>query len=119
MTTKILSIKYYGPYWSPTRTEAVVDSLTDFIFNVRALIEDNVEAIAILKDEQIIAVWLNEPDVDSDGDSFYEVAPEYQGQQYVLYRRDEPGFWNTILFNFGIKYIPEGAGCTAKRYIHA
>ena len=105
MTTKVLSVKTYGPYWTPDRTEVEVNSLSELIYCVRGLFEERVDAIAILKEDQVTAVWACEPGIDCDCDGFYELASAYPGQDYELYRRDERSFWTIVLYNFGIKSV--------------
>lgn len=116
MTTQILSSTYSGPYWSASKTSNEVNSISDFIFVIRGLFEDSVDAIAIIENEQITGMWLREPGIDWDQDGYYEMKAAYPGQEYVLYRPDDSGFWNYVLYNFGIKYIPKDVSCVAKRF---
>lgn len=114
MTATILSYKDCGPIWKPDRAELQADSLTEFIKRVRSCFEDQVNAVAIIKNGVATAMWLAEPDIDCDSDGFYEVKPAYPGQEYVLYTEDDHSFWNLIAGYFGSRYIPSDVGFIAK-----
>ena len=108
MTITILSEQYCGPYYARSRQQETATTLGELIKSVRGFFEENVDAIAIIKDDKVIGAWINEPDIDCDGDGFYEVSPAYLGQNFNLYRPDRRGFWNAFVYHFGTKYVPHG-----------
>lgn len=91
MSTYVLSCKAYGPYEN-IRTRSEIRNLAEFINEFRVLFEDRVDAIAIVKDGVTTALMTAEPDVDCDQDGFYEVAPQYPGQEYIRYDKEHRSF---------------------------
>lgn len=106
MLATVLTADAYGPY-ETIRTEKTVDSLAALVKLTRDAFEENVDAIAVIQGENVVGIWLNEPDVDCDCDGPFEVAPAYPGQQFNLYRPEQSRFWNAFAYHFGTKYIPQ------------
>lgn len=115
--TTILSTKYWGPYWSEDKNKVKVNTLTDFIKEVRGFFDIGVDAIAIMKDDKIIAAWIAEPGIDCDQDGMYEMKPRYTGEEYNLYRPSDRGFWGSIAYHFGHKYVPEDIGFISRKTV--
>lgn len=118
MSTIVLTADAYGPY-ETIRTEKAVDNLTSLMKITRDAFEENVDAIAVIQDGNVVGLWINEPDVDCDSDGFFEVAPAYAGQQFNLYRPEQRRFWNAFAYHFGIKYVPHDVGFTIEKHIAA
>lgn len=115
MSTIILTSEYVGPFHGCSKTERTVENLTNVIKLTRDAFEENVDAIAVIRDENVVGLWVNEPDVDCDCDGFFEVRPAWAGQQFNLYRPNQRSFWNVFAYHFGTKYIPNDVGFTIKK----
>jgi len=116
MTTIIRSHKDEGPYYNDTRHNYTVSTIGNFITHVRSCFEDRDDAILIEQDEQVVGLWLREPDVDCDCDGFFEVAGRYPGDEYVLDRPDYKSFWNYVGYHFGHTFVPKEHGFCAQQH---
>ena len=115
--TAVLSSKYWGSYLPDDRNRTPVNSISELIGEVRELFGIGVDAIAILRDDKIVGLWIAEPDVDCNEDGYYEVRPKYVGEEYNLYRPGRPGFWGAVAYHFGIEYVPVDSGFIARKTV--
>lgn len=116
MSTIIRSHKDEGPYYNDTRHNYTVSTIGSFITHVRSCFEDRDDAILIEQDEQVVGLWLREPDIDCDCDGFFEVAGSYPGDEYVLYRPDYKSFWNYVGYHFGHTFVPKERSFCAQQH---
>lgn len=81
MTVTIIST--HAEPWLPTFVKKEVASLTEFVYEVRKLMEDHTPNIEIRRNETTIGEWFWDTDFDFDEEGYpYEVT----GGAYVLKR---------------------------------
>jgi hypothetical protein len=116
MATTIHSHKDEGSYYCSTRHNYSVKSAGQFITHVRSCFENHDDAILVMRDGEVVGLWLREPDIDWDYDGFYEVDRDFPGAEYCLYRPDYKGFWNYVGFHFGHKFVPKDHSFQTQRH---
>ena len=93
MITTIKTFKNCGPYYDSERYDYTVDTLSNFIRQVRIIMEDNdAEIIGIYNDDVFVGGWTLEGDYEPDYDNggYYCVSAEY------LKARPHSFDWNCI-----------------------
>ena len=115
MDITISTHKYEGSRDGSTRTEVHVSRLADLIKYVRLAFEDGVDAVLIERLGVAVGVWLVEPDIDWDGEGYYEVAGRYSGEEYVLYRESSRNFYSSLSYHFP-KYARRFSESTKKHF---
>ena len=80
MTTTIRTYKCWGPYLHACRFDYTVTSLSDFIRQVRIIMEDNdTDEIGVYHDDEFMGGWSQECDYEPDYEDggYYCIGADY------------------------------------------
>ena len=92
----ISTYKDEGPYYAPTRWSAEVSSTPDFIYQIRAAMEESADYVGVFDDAGVCkGIWCREADVEYGEGECYDVMYDVN-QHYVLERDHNFSFLNAL-----------------------